>query len=191
MRLITGYDFSVLVLRENCSVDAPRIPNLTTRPVVACLKYCTCTCTRGVSYFSLSLGVDTLVSLGGNKILKKTRFPARTLLSSHLCVCAGSKSRRRTLYGRGEGGRDVMRTRGIALIKMRPFLFSLMGFTYTRGAAAVAADLHDRYLRTVVAAARLMNDLTVSARRKSYFARVRTLNLYLCVCESEFVLFGS
>lgn len=56
-----------------------------------------------MSYFSLSLGVDTLVSLGGNKILKKTRFPARTLLSSHLCVCAGSKSRRRTLYGRGEG----------------------------------------------------------------------------------------
>lgn len=34
-------------------------------------------------------------------------------------------------------------------------------------------------------AAWLMNDLTVSARRKSYFAQgVRTLNLYLCVCAS-------
>lgn len=57
-----------------------------------------------------------------------------------------------------------------------------MEFTYTQMTAVVGTDRYPR-------AGRLMNDLTVSARRKSYFARVRTLNLYLCV--REFALFGS
>lgn len=93
----------------------------------------------------------------------------------HTCTrtCIGSKSHQDRVWPKARGGRWIAH-------KNAAFFCSLMGFTYNR-----------RRRRPIDTrpAARLMNDLTVSARRKSYFAGVRTLNLYLCVCE--FVLFGS
>lgn len=87
-----------------------------------------------------------------------------------------SKSKLRSVR---DAGRDAEKGTHKNAVFFRP----LMGFTYRREVQWRRIIYIYRYVYTIDTGwrRRLMNDLTVSARRKSYFAGVRTLNLYIFV----------